>query len=112
MPALPCVSCAWPLNCPDANCLGAEASDELAAAEVGGKGLENDLLMKSNSCRDAYHTIAVQTKPLTIQTLFFISLLPLTAFHLKPIKISQPTRLLFRPSQGISHYPYRLFRHV
>src|SRR5215831_10077047 len=99
MPALPCVSCAWPLNCPDANCFGAEASDEFAATDVAGKVSETDLLMNSNSGRNAYHAIAATTKPLPIQIFFFISLLLLTAFHLKPMRISQPSRRFVTPKK-------------
>src|SRR5215467_12854128 len=97
MPALPCVSCACPLNCPDASCFGAEGSGELAATDVGGKVSETDLLMNSNSGRNAYHAIAATTKPLPIQIFFFMSLLLLTAFHLKPMRISQPTSLFVTP---------------
>src|SRR5215831_8110086 len=103
MPALPCVSCAWPLNCPDANSLGAEASSELAATDVAGKVSETDLLMNSNSGRNAYHAIAATTKPLPIQIFFFISLLLLTAFHLKPMRISQPSRLFVTPQKLNRH---------
>jgi len=55
----------------------------LAATEVVGKVSETDLLMNSNSGRNAYHAIAATTKPLPIQIFFFMSLLLLTALVLK-----------------------------
>src|SRR5262249_28706299 len=60
--------------------------------------------MNSNSGRNAYHAIAATTKPLPIQIFFFMSLLLLTAFQLKPIRISQskwPFRYTTKTENGL-----------